>query len=895
MTFSKPGAKVRYFFFSPSILLLFSNIMCRICEKREFISYLCTYQTKTTMQTKTLLLCTALLQAFTVYADDFTVASPDGHLKATVHLTNGKLSYTVSRDDRTLVSESPLGLKASMVDLTENLELVETAISSVDDSYTLPVGKRSQYRDACNVLSVLTQKGTWRLNVLFRLYDDGFAFRYEIPKYGGHASAYLTSEASRVCVADFRSCTACRFLGNSGGNDPNYPYEGLYAKYLSWATLTGTGDGRYNTPSLIFNGKDYMLLSEADNRSFFCTSLMKAEQQEGEFSYSWTGQTKDYATEKDHRILCPLPAYTPWRMVVCGDIKTIFETTMAENLCPPTTMTDLDWIKPGVAAWYWGGSDGGKGEIQKAYGGLREGEWAHCELAADMGWPYYLIDAGWSSSWFPDFVTRANEKGVDCLLWQNANLNNSQDFSNANMDATLKKWKSWGIKGIKVDFWEDDSKETMTRMENLYNTAAKYQMLVNLHGCTRPSGLRRTYPHIMTQEGIYGGEQQFWNPKLNSAQHHLDVLFTRNVVGAMDFTPGDFATWRGSILTQRSQGHHLALLTLFESGIVHIAESPENLRYFIGRDIMKRLPATWDESILLEGNPSAYATVARRKGNDWWVSGITVNERSCRVKLDFLEEGTTYTAYIYRDGSCRSDMVFEKKLVVNGNNLTIKELSEGGFLMQISPQDNLDVPLERTTYEAEATANMLSGEAKRKTYSSLHASGGGFVGDLGLGGKLQFNRIKAGHTGEYILTIYFISRDTRQAKLLVNGEQVGDTITFRSNGDCTSSWDPDGMSWMMIPVTLEEGNKNTITIQSFDDLWAPNFDRITIHPVFSDDEATRILPTTREEMFPINKVTDLLSPFNPRKADAYSLNGSRLTESAPQGIYVYQGKKILRK
>ena len=830
------------------------------------------------MRTRILLLCAALLQTLAVCADDFSVASPDGHLKATVFLNEGKLTYTVSRDDRTLVDESPLGLKLATADLTEGLELVDTETTSVDDSYTLPVGKCSQYRDHCNQLSVVTAKGTWRMNVLFRLYDDGFAFRYVIPKYGGRSTTNFTEEASRIRVAGIRSTTACRFLGNSGGNDPNYPYEGLYANYTSWQTLTETGDARYNTPTLVYNGKDYMLLSEADNRSIFCTSLLKAEQQAGEFSFSWTGQTKDYAEEKAHRISSSLPAYTPWRMAVCGDIKTIFETTMTENLCPPTTMTDLSWIKPGVAAWYWGGSDGGKGEVREAYGGLREGEWAHCLLSADMGWPYYLIDAGWSSSWFPGFVKDANAKGVDCLLWGDSRLIYSQDFSNANMDATLKRWKSWGIKGIKVDFWEDDSKETMTRMENLYKAAAKYQMLVNVHGCTRPSGLRRTYPHIMTQEGIYGGEQQFWNPKRNTAQHHLDVIFTRNVVGAMDFTPGDFATWRGSINTWQSMGHHLALTTLFESSIVHIAENPENLRHFIGRDIMKRLPAAWDESRLLEGNPTAYATVARRKGQDWWLAGISVGERTCRVKLDFLEEGTTYTAYIYRDGSCRSDLRFEKKQVDKSKTLSIKELSEGGFLVQLSPQADLDVPVERTTYEAEASANTLTGSTKRKTYSALHASGGSFVGDLGLGGKLQWNRIKADHTGDYILTIYFISRDTRTAKLLVNGEQVGDTITFRDNGDCTGTWDPEGMSWKMIPVTLKEGSTNTVCIQSFDDLWAPNFDRITIHPVLSDDD-----------------ITGIPSPTTETDKAIYALNGCKLLGLPQKGIFIKDGKKVLVK
>ncbi|MBO4550615.1 MAG: glycoside hydrolase family 97 catalytic domain-containing protein, partial [Bacteroidaceae bacterium] len=839
--------------------------------------YLCKRKHLTIMRTRTFILCLALLQTLCSWAEDFTVASPDGHLKATVLLNDGKLSYTVQRDERTIVSESPLGLKVAGADLREGLQLLEAVNDSVDDAYTLPVGKRSQYRDHCNTLSVTTKKGTWRMTVLFRVYDDGFAFRYMIPKSASRTSAVFTSEASRIRVANIKNVLACQFLGNKGSNDPNYPYEGLYTNYTDWQTLRETGDARYNSPTLIYNGTDYLLISEADCRSFFCTSLTKVEEQKGEFSYSWTGQTKDYATDKDHRISCTLPGYTPWRMVVCGRLKDIFETTMTENLCPPTEMTDLSWIKPGVAAWYWGGSDGGKSEIRAAYGGLREGDWAHCELAADMGWPYYLIDAGWSSSWFPDFVNDANAKGVDCLLWQTATLSSNQSFSNDNMDATLKKYKGWGFKGVKVDFWEDDSKETMERMENLYKAAAKNKMLVNLHGCTRPSGLRRTYPHIMTQEGIFGGEQNFWHSKKNTTQQHLGVLFTRNIVGAMDYTPGDFATWRGSILTQRSMGHHMALMTLFESGIVHIAECPQNLKYFLGRDIMKRLPTAWDESLLLEGNPTSFATVARRKGSDWWVSGISVNERSCKLKLDFLEEGTTYTAYIYKDGSCRSDLKFEKKEVTKGKYITIKEISEGGFLMQISPDDKLDVPLERTTYEAEASANTLSGGAKAKDYSSLHASGGRFVGDLGLGGKIKFNRVKASHTGEYILTIYYISKDTRPAKLLVNDVQVGDTIFFQSNGDNSSSWNPDGMGWKMIPINLNEGARNTITIQAYDDLWAPNFDRITIHPVLSDDEITSISP-----------------PLSKREGAIYALDGRKLASIPSKGIYIQDGRKILR-
>lgn len=807
-------------------------------------------------------------------AEDYSCTSPDGNIRATVSMTGGRLTYTVTKAGRTIVDESPLGLRTAAADLTEGLSFVSTATAEVDDPYWLPVGKQTSYRDRCNILSVITGKGNWRQTVQFRLYDDGFAYRYVIPKYGGNTTTTLTGDAGRIRVSGFDYALACRFTGSIQGT--NYAYEAAYDRYTTWNALRSTGDGRYNSPTLVHAADGYMLLSEADNRGTFCTSLIKAEAGEGEFSYAWTGEKKDYGEDKQHDILCTLPAYTPWRMAVTGDLPTVFGTTMAENLCPPTAMTDMDWIRPGRVAWYWGGSDGNKGEIQREYGGLKNGELAHADLAADMGWEYTLIDGGWQSGWIPEVVEHANSRGVECLLWQTATLRDCQDFSNDNMDATLDKWRKWGIKGIKVDFWEDDSKETMYRMEHLLQTAAKHRMLVNLHGCTRPSGLRRTYPHLMTQEGIYGGENNFWAAKNISATHHINLVMTRNVVGAADYTPGDFATWYGNIITQESMGHHMALLTAFESGLVHIAENPENLRHFIGRDIMMRLPVAWDETRLLEGEVQRYATIARRNGNDWWIAGINSEARTCRLTFDFLDEGKTYTAYIYRDGNCRSDLRFSKMEVTRGQSVNIKQLSEGGFLMQVSPDGNLPVPAERKTYEAESAT--ITGGGRRTAYDGLHASGGWYVTYIGLGNKLQFDNISADTDGDYLLTIYSSTADTRHARLVVNGEQAGDTLTFHSNRDITGTFDPVGMAWKTIPVRLRAGNANTIELQSYDDLWAPNFDRITIHRLSPDADA---IPSAQAGL----------------QADGtealYDLAGRRLTAAPDHGVYVKGGRKYL--
>lgn len=810
-------------------------------------------------------------------ADEFRVSSPDGKITATVTLDEGQLSYTVHKDGRLLVAPSPLGLKTTNVDLTQGLNLVSSDTAVIDDPYTLPVGKQSQYRDHCHMLSVVTERSSLRQTVQFRLYDDGFAFRYVIPKSRSLSRVVLTEEASRIRMANFSNSLACKFIGNI--QSPNYPYEGHYDLYTTWSALLQAGDRRFNAPTLASDGQDYLLLSEADNRGIFCSSFVKAENRKGEFSFAWTGEVKDYAEDKKQSVICALPAYTPWRMVVAGDLATVFETTMTENLCPPTVIDDMSWIKPGVSAWYWGGSDGNKTDIQKVYGGIREGEYDHADFAAEMGWPYTLIDGGWSAEWVPSLVKHAQEKGVECLLWQTAKLSDSQDFSNGNMEKTLKQWADWGIKGIKIDFWEDDSHETMIRMENLLKLCGKYQMLVNLHGCTRPSGLRRTYPYLMTQEGICGGETNFWWPSNITGAHHINMMFTRNVVGAADYTPGDFASFLGSIITQVSMGQHMALMTAFESGITHIAECPENLRHFLGKDIMKRLPTAWDESRLLEGKLLKYATIARRSGADWWVSGLCTDARNCKLTFDFLEEGRTYTAYIYRDGNCRSDLKFNKVQVKKGSSLNIRELSEGGFLVQVSPRADLDSPVERVTYEAESTVNTLTGDARRATYSPLHASAGGYVTYVGIGSMLQFNNVVADHDGEYMLTIYYITQDKRNAKLLVNGEVLCDPLVFNGNDDMPHTYSPEGMGWKMVPVRLKAG-RNAITLQSYADGWAPNFDRITLHPLAAStpDGVGSVAPAVKVESGAI-----------------YDLTGMQLKSVPDSGIYVRGGKKYCAK
>ncbi len=777
---------------------------------------------------KRIFLILFLLSSVMLYAEDIKVSSPKRKVSVAMSLNHGLLTYSVRCGGQLVVEDSPLGLVTDCTSFYTGLSLLSQQVSSRDDMYSLPTGKCSLYHDCCNELTLnLRNADGWDFGVQCRVYEDGFAFRYLIPSHPGTSSLVVVKEESRMRVARWNYCLGAKFIG--GVNDPNYPYETFYKNYNWDALQHECGDARLNTPTLVGSGSKYLLITEAANVGTYSTSLLRAEAQEGEFSFSYAGDTKDYQEDKAQRLTVELPVQTPWRCAIVGDLATIFQSTMVENLNEPTSMTDTEWIKAGRAAWDWGGQDGGN---YQEYGGRYQGDICYTDLGAEMGWEYLMIDGGWNPANVAQLIRYAKSQGLESLLWQSANLNHSKEFSNENMEKTMKQWFEWGVKGIKIDFWEDDSRETMARMERLIQLAAEYKMLVNYHGCTRPSGLRRTYPHLMSYEGVLGGEQNFWSDcRIHmTTEHHINLMMTRNVVGPADFTPGDFSLHNGTLLANLSFAQRLGLCVGMENGILHFCESPANYKYFFGKDVLKRIPVAWDESRMLEAKVQQYVTIARRHAEDWWLCGASVQARTCVVKPTFLDDDKKYTAYVYRDGNCHSQILFEKIPVTSTSVLKLDELAEGGFLVQISPNAHLDCPPKVQTYEAESASNEMSQGVNVRDFNSLFASGGKQVNDLGLGRSLTFRGIKAEKTGDYVVTFYYSTIEDRKAEVLLNGKSQG-LVTFQGNSNSFNTYDSDGLGWYKMVVPLQAGENNVLTIQSEKEGWAPNFDRITVQPL----------------------------------------------------------------
>jgi alpha-glucosidase len=241
-----------------------------------------------------------------------------------------------------------------------------------------------------------------------------------------------------------------------------------------------------------------------------------------------------------------------------------------------------------------------------------------------------------------------------------------------------------GIRGAKVDFFDqqddtaaktDDLEDTQQRLKVrdwLSEAAARHKLMVEFHGCAVPSGERRRWPHVMSAEAVYGMER-----RAQHVGHDLTLPYVRNVIGPMSFTPIHLTRSAGSL------GYQLGQAVIYEAGIQIYSERHDRILAFEGVSLLKALPATWDDIRFVEGLPASHAVLARRKGDEWFVGGITEAARSASRPLDFLKAGVTYEAEIYRDGEAKSALVKETKTVTNKDVLALPMLQAGGFAVRV--------------------------------------------------------------------------------------------------------------------------------------------------------------------------------------------------------------------
>lgn len=519
--------------------------------------------------------------------------------------------------------------------------------STHDVSYDMLTGKRRNCSNSYEEWNFLTESND---TLKLRLYKDGIAWK----KKG--ASEIQLYKPEHIWLQQWTDC-----------------YEEFFPK-----DREQTNGKRFGYPMLVqYNDSIFGLLTES--------GLTSAD-----------AGTSMYALGDNRFELKPDgPEDGGWQTMIVGSLADVFESTLVSDIATPNKLDDTSWIEPGVATWvYWAYNHGSDDfNIIKKY----------IDLAYELKLPYVLIDAEWDrmkdGKTVEDAVEYAIFRDVKPMIWYNSSIGWVDGAPTPkyrlNTPDDLEKEFAWcekiGVKGVKIDFFSGDTNRNWKFMEELLDAGARHHLLVNFHGSPLPRGWQRTYPNFITTESVYGAEWYNNRPDMTTraASHNATLPFTRNVIGSMDYTPCAFTDSQHPHIT--SHAHELALTALFESGIQHLADRPES---FLAqpqevKDYLSTLPAAWDDTVLLGGYPGEYVMMARRKGNDWWISAINGTDAPIEMTdIDYSRlrlDNSDLKIRIFEDAALGNDVKW-KISDISSFPTSFSLLPRGGIVMVVSPQ-----------------------------------------------------------------------------------------------------------------------------------------------------------------------------------------------------------------
>ncbi len=618
------------------------------------------------------------------------VSSPNQKVKVELHNTENtdvgqwylKVTYADNREASEVIPQIVLGLSRSDQDFFRELKLLGVGKARpVRESYNAIHGKRSQRSNSGNeIISSFENPGEAKLNVIIRAYNDGVVFRYEFPEKKGEYvvkdefTSYSVSDRSRRWLEKWNPANERFYTTTKKGDKIEQQDWGYPALFQS------------------VDSTCFFLLHEADVTRTYCGSKLNNAERPSTYKITFP-DPKDGRGKGDSTPKITLPWKSPWRTIQVGKLSDIVESTLIDDVSASTDMKSTEWIKPGLVSWnYWSDNHGTK-DYQVVC--------RFADLAARMGWPYTLLDWEWDAmgngGQLQDAANYILSKGVKPLLWYNSGGDHTwvpatpkdRMLTHENRMKEFASLQKMGFVGVKIDFFESEKQDMIAYYLDILEDAAKFNMLVYFHGCIVPRGWARTYPHLMTYEGVMGAEWYNNVPFFTAGapSHNTILPFTRNVIGAMDYTPVTFTNSQHPHIT--SYGHELALSVLFESGLQHMADRPEGYDELpdAPKTFLKNVPNAWDDTKLIEGYPGQDVTIARRKGNTWYVGGINgeSKEKQKSFSLKFLSEGMKYRLTLIADGVHDKSFNTQYKIVDSKSVVDVKMLRLGGFAAMLVP------------------------------------------------------------------------------------------------------------------------------------------------------------------------------------------------------------------
>lgn len=631
--------------------------------------------------------------------------SPDGNIVFKLAITNNIPIYTVAFKGKTIIEPSSLNLSFEKGgDFGQRLKINKPAFRNREDDYSLVVGKTKKVHDNYKEVTIPLQErsGDERLiNLIVRAFNDGIAFRYEVPLQKNWSSYALTAENTTFHLADDPQVLA-GFLENYTSSHETR-HELMPLSQVKSDTLM-------DVPVLFeFPGKIYIAITEAELVDYAGMYLMKHDGFIVSKLSPLPGQDKI-------KVKAELPHRSPWRVMLISDrVGALIESNILTSLNEPCKIKDVSWIKPGKTTFHWWNGDvtpdttfapGINFETCKYY--IDFCACNHIEYSSVIGYggfAWYKSDAPGYGEVGPNTdVTQtvptldmqqvcdyAKQKGVGIHVWVNWKA------IYPNLDKAFTQFEKWGIKGMMVDFLNRDDQEMVNIQTEILKKAAEHKLFIQFHGAYKPTGLNRTYPNEFTREGTLNYENDKWG-NIITPNDDISIPFTRGLAGATDYHLGGFRAVPESKykiqytrpLVVGTRCHMLAMYVVLESYLSMVADYPAAYEGQPGFEFIKEVPTVWDETKVPDAEVNKYVTIARRKGSDWYVGIINNNDaRTVQTPLNFLSEGN-YLAELYTDATDvdqnPNHLTKLLKTVNNSDVITVKLAAGGGQVMRLIKQ-----------------------------------------------------------------------------------------------------------------------------------------------------------------------------------------------------------------
>lgn len=633
------------------------------------------------------------------FAQIINITSPNGDIHMAVNYLDN-LSYSINFRGKTLVNPSSLGFELKGEEtMHKDFALLNKPEIQKSEEIWSPIirNKHAHINLKWNevILQLKEKSGEMRcMDLTIRLFDNGVAFRYTLFGSQTIGNRQITRELTEFSVADSSKAWIVEYGPNrySSGQEGEFILKPI--NEVTTATVAGL-------PFLIeVDKQNYLAITEAhidDYPGFY----IGASTNEKNGNINLTTKLAPLPGEDENGVKCYFSEshHSPWRVILIGENPGKFiESEIIQGLNPPCAIEDTSWIKPGIAAWdhWWSGEVKMEMEVIKEY----------IDLAATEGWPYMLIDWQWYGKFncpeaditkpapqldMPSILEYAKSKNVRCWLW----LYSSDVNRNDNYKKAFAIYEKWGIAGVKIDFMDRDDQEMVNWYKRIIQEAAKHKLLVNFHGAYKPDGIERTWPNLLTREGVLGAEYSKFGYRL-PPHHNVTLSFTRMLAGPMDYTPGGFLNVsreqfkaQSPTMMANTRVAELSKFVIYESPFSVFCDHPKHIYGQIGEDFMRLVPTTWDDIRFLQGYPDKYIAMAKRSGNKWFIGVMNGDDRrSITLDLNFLSPGY-YELTCWEDGKHadkNATNVKKRTLRINTNKpFTIKMANGGGFVGILSP------------------------------------------------------------------------------------------------------------------------------------------------------------------------------------------------------------------